>query len=291
MELYNREEHLGCYVYDNHGDQIIKYINRSKNEIFTANYSSHQIIFLIKGRITYSCNDVLNQVFEEATFILSPAGYNAIIKVEEDATLLFVKIHSKVNFCNHFPLELLYKQNKGIKLSKQNHALKFNEIIVDYINLLVQTIETGMKCAYYHELKQKELLFYLRAYYAKEDLFAFFSPILNSDISFSEQIYQNIDNARSIEEFAALTNYSISGFKKRFAKVFGMSPHRWFAKEKAKKIYHEINCTSKSFKRISADFNFSSPAHFDKFCKKAFGSSPSIIRDKNNLMESSAKSC
>ena len=281
MELLNKEEHLGCYVYDNHKNPIISYMNIDKKEV-TLNFSSHQIVFLLEGKLKYSYSKMLDRNFETSTFILFPAGYNITIKAEKTSKLLLVNIHSKVNFCNHFPLELLYKLNQNIPNNTHNCALKINEIIANYVDLLVQTNEDGLKCTYFHELKQRELLFYLRAYYHKEDLLAFFAPILNSDISFSEQIYQNIDNVKSIEEFAKLTNYSIPGFKKRFMKVFGMPPYQWLAQERAKKIYHEIHCTNKSFKKLSIDFNFSSPAHFNKFCKKIFGVSPSTLRENNN---------
>jgi AraC-like DNA-binding protein len=71
----------------------------------------------------------------------------------------------------------------------------------------------------------------------------------------------------------------MSGFKKRFAQTFGTSPQRWIQREKAKKIYHEINCTLKSFKEIAKEYGFSSPAHFDKFCKIMYDMSPGALRE------------
>jgi AraC-like DNA-binding protein len=226
MELLNKEEHLGCYVYDNQGEPLINYMKLVKNEILHLSFSANKIMFLVKGKLTYSYSNVLNKVFDESTFQLFPAGYNVTIKAEENSKLLFVNIYSRVNFCNHFPLELLYKLNQGIKSNTHNCSLKLNSILADYIDLLIQTMEDGLKCSYFHELKQKELLFYLRAYYPKEDLLDFFMPILSSDVSFSEFIYQNIDKIKSVENIAELSNYSISGFKKRFAKVFGMPPYQ-----------------------------------------------------------------
>jgi AraC-like DNA-binding protein len=176
---------------------------------------------------------------------------------------------------------MLYKLNKDIKLDTSPYQLKMNSVINNFLNVLVCTIEDGLKCAYLHELKQKELLYYMRAYYPKKDLFAFFAPILSDDIVFSELIYKNLDKVKTISELAEIVNYSVSGFKKRFLKVFGASPYQWILKQKAKKIYYEINCSQKSFKEISMEFEFSSSAHFDKFCKKEFGVSPGTIRNNN----------
>jgi AraC-like DNA-binding protein len=283
MELLNKEEHLNCYLYDNNNDPMIKHITKHKGETFVMNGVHSQIIFLMKGTLTFSYAEYLNKTFDEQTFLLFPHSNKCRIIVKEDSDIITVNLHSRVNFCNHFPLEMLYKLNKKTKDNESNFPLKMNEMIHDFLNCLTKSIEDGLKCAYFHDLKQKELLFYLRAYYSKKDLFDFFAQILNNDITFSELVYKNFNKAKNISELASLTNYSISGFKKRFLKVFGVPPYTWIAKEKAKKIYHEINCTQKSFKEISMEFEFSSPAHFDKFCKKLFGMSPGVIRDNTKL--------
>jgi AraC-like DNA-binding protein len=282
-ELLSNEDHSGCYLSSNQENPQINYISKIKNEILVANNAYPQMVFLLKGKITYSYGNIMNRVFEESTFVLFPAGYNTIIKIEEDSTLLFVSICNQINLCYNFTLELLYKLSKS-KLHNVNCALKINGIIADYIDLLVHTIDDGLKCPYFQEIKQKELLFYLRTYYSKEDLFVFFAPILYNDISFSELMYQTLGKAKNIQDLAAVTDYSLSGFKKHFVKVFGMHPYQWLMKEKAKRIYHEINCTNKSLNTISTDFQFSSPPHFNRFCKKVFGMPPGAIR-KNSHFE------
>lgn len=277
-QLQNKNEHLNCYLYDNNKDPIIQIIDLKKNDIFLTIGIYNQIIFLLNGDITYSYGKYLNKNFEEGTFLLFPHGFKCAMKVKEDSKIIIINL-LKINFCNHFSLEMLYKLNESVKLEAAHYSLKINKVIDDFLNNILNTIGDGLKCAYLHELKQKELLYYLRAYYTKKDLFAFFLPILSDDIVFSELIYKNVDKIKTIADLADMVNYSVSGFKKRFVKIFGVSPYHWIIKEKAKKIYYEINCTQKSFKEISIEFNFSSSAHFDKFCKKEFGMSPGVIRN------------
>jgi AraC-like DNA-binding protein len=201
------------------------------------------------------------------------------MNVVENSSIVIINMHSEINFCNHFPLEILYELNESIASENSAYPLKINEVVSDYLNTVVESISDGLKCAYFQELKQKELLFYLRVYYPKKDLAAFFAPMLNNDIRFSRLIYKNYESAKSVENLAFLTNYSVSGFKKRFMKVFGIPPHHWVEKEKSKKIYYEINCTQKTFKEISIEYDFSSTAHFDKFCKRVYGMSPGVLRE------------
>ena len=77
-----------------------------------------------------------------------------------------------------------------------------------------------------------------------------------------------------------MTHYSLSGFQKRFKKVFGVSAYHWMKDVRSKSIYHQINSTEKSFKEISDEYGFSSPSHFNDFCKVHFGTTPGRIRRK-----------
>jgi AraC-like DNA-binding protein len=250
----------------------------------------NQILFLLRGKLIFhnNHNDSF-VVIKEETFLLFPHGQECNMTVEEDSHIVFVIVHNKINFCNYFPLELLYKLNESKKKEeKMNYPLEINEIISDYLNLLLKSLGEGLQCRYFYELKQQELFYYLRAYYPRKKLSDFFHPILNSDIDFSELVLRNFESAKNIADLAKITNYSVSGFKKRFMKVFGISPRDWIKEEKGKKIYYDINCTQKSFKEIAIKFDFSSPAHFSTFCKNTFGMSPSMLREsvrQNVLLE------
>ena len=279
MELLNKEEHLSRYLYNNQDNPGIVQIDKTKGDTFILNEIHNRIVFLLKGKIIFSYECQVNNIFDEGTFLMFPHGGKYIMNVEENSDIVMVNMHNEISFCNHFPLEMLFGLNKSIVSENSAYPLKINEMISDYLDIVVKSISDGLRCIHFHELKQKELLFYLRTYYSKKDLAAFFAPILNNDFHFSRLIYRYYESAKSIENLANLTNYSVSGFKKRFIKVFGMPPHSWIEKEKAKKIYYEINCTQKTFKEISIEYDFSSAAHFDKFCKRAYGMSPGVLRE------------
>ena len=239
-----------------------------------------QIFFLLKGKIIFSYEYHVNNVLEEGTFVLFLSRYNYKIIAEEDSSVIIVSMRDETNFYSHFLLEIL--QNLTNNIVPENPAypypLKINETIFNFLDNLVKTISGGMSSKYFYGLKQKELLHYLWTYYSKKDLAIFCAPILNNDIQFAKKIYEKYESAKSIEELAALLNYSVSGFKKRFVKVFGIPPYNWMRKEKAKKIYYDINHTQKTLKEISNESGFSSMAHFNKFCKTMFGMSPSMLR-------------
>ena len=145
MELLNKEEHLNCYLYANNNNPLIEYFTKSQGETFTTNDSYSQIIFLIKGKLVFSCGSQVNQTFNKGTFLLFPHGYKCTISVEEDSSIVIVNMHGRINFCNHFPLEMLYKMNKNTKNGNSDYPLEINEVLDEYLTLLVKSFNHGLK--------------------------------------------------------------------------------------------------------------------------------------------------
>jgi AraC-like DNA-binding protein len=281
MKLLYTEEHTGCHLYRDGEDAEIKYETIFEGDLATLDLSGITIAFVMQGSFHFSGGHIVNQYMSKGKMMLLPSQYKMIIKAETDTSLFLMKINSRINFCEQYPIELLFKTKEDSKALDSFHLLKTNKRISAFFNLLLATYQDGLKCQYFFDVKQKELLYYLRAYYSKDDLYKFFAPVISRDLSFSELIYEHADKIKTLEDMAALTHYSVSGVKKRFKQVFDIPPSHWIKKEKAKKVYHEINCSNKSFKQIALDFEFSSPSHLDNFCKAHFAASPGELRKKN----------
>ena len=208
MELMNKEEHLNCYL-RNKQEAIILYLAKIKGDTFFSNENYNQMLFLLKGKIRFQNQNKyqINNIFEERTFLMFSKSHKYAMNVEEDSDIIIINMYNEINFCHHFPLETLYELNEEHATHEHSiYPLKINEMISDYLDIVVKSISEGLKCSYFQELKQKELLFYLRAYYPKKDLAAFFAPILNRDIKFSGLIYRNYESAKNIEELASLAH-------------------------------------------------------------------------------------
>jgi AraC-like DNA-binding protein len=114
-----------------------------------------------------------------------------------------------------------------------------------------------------------------------KDLRAFFSAILSDDLKFSLHIMREYHPALTVGDLAKKMNYSLTGFEKRFKKVFDMPPSKWMQTQRAQAIYHEINCSDKTIAELGYEFGFSSPSHFNNFCRKIFKESLGNIRKRN----------
>lgn len=285
MELLYPQEHFFCYNYESGNGPSIECVEKKAGEKINFSPIVNEIVFILSGSMHFSFGKFVNQSIHENQIMLLPSKNHYTIEIDEDATFVVLRLYSKFDFCDHFSLEMLLKEKQKSKIKKELFYLTINSRMKDYLEFLRGCTEDGLKCSYFFEIKLKEVFFLLRAYYTKEELLSFFFPILSNDISFSDQVYMNQDKAKSINELAALLNYSLSGFKKRFKKVFGISAYQWMNKERAKKIYHEINCSRKTFTEIGFEFGFSSPSHFNNFCKKTFGISPGKIRKGSEVSQ------
>lgn len=120
------------------------------------------------------------------------------------------------------------------------NLLDIKDEVSYFLKGLKACLSDGLRCRYYFELKMKEFFFLIRAYYTTEELARFFYPLLSNDTSFSEFVYNNYSKVKTVQELASLSNYSHSGFIKRFKKTFGVPAYQWIKQQKASRILHEI---------------------------------------------------
>jgi len=280
MKLYHADEHLECYQYSK-GDATLEIVPLTKNEELRVQSEYTVLCFVLAGAINLTSKKVLNMQVKKEEMALIPLRSPSLIQAKEDSIILKIKLKINISFCDHLPFDLFLEEYGDVKDNLDIGILPPNKRITDFAHAVNDFVADGLKCSFFFEIKIRELLYLIRVYYDKKVVSGFFSPIFCNDITFSNKIYENIDKVRTIKELAKIINYSPSGFEKRFKKVFTVSPYVWLQEQKSKKIYHEINCTKKTFSELAYEFGFSSPAHFSNFCKKYFGDSPGQLRKKN----------
>ena len=279
MELLYVQEHLSCYHYDKSEDPTVRYTKYAPEDKEKYMSNKNVVFFILEGSLSVSFGKIVDKTVNAGDIFLLPA-YMEITEVAKTKARVFLfNLPVTFSFCDHFSLEMLYHESKELKKEQiTTHILKTNERVDAYINSFLPCWEDGLRCNFFLELKIKEFFFLLRAYTPREDLVAFFTPILSDDMEFYNLILNKSQSVKTAKELARLANYSLTGFEKKFKKVFGTSAHKWMKKQLAANIYHEIRCTTKTFMEISDAFGFSSSAHFSNFCKSVFGLTPKAIR-------------
>ena len=287
MKLCHVEEHTSCFQYSTQSPTI-EILELKAGENIQLDPDSNQIIFVIKGLFDIASKKIKNKRVKTEESILIPLHSPCVITAIEDVKMMVMTFNLSITFCDRLPLELLLETYGKIKNKKDSDIgiLDPNQRLTNFVNTIQEYIGDGLKCKFFFEIKIREFLFLIRAYYDKNVVFDFFKPIYSTDFVFSSDIYKNLERVKTVKDMADMLNYSLSGFEKRFKKVFNISPYQWMQEQKARKIYHEIHCSKKTFTEMAFEYDFSSPAHFNVFCKLFFGCTPGELRKEN--MERSA---
>ena len=286
LQLKNITEHKCCPNFTkNDSDKPILLCNLMKSESMSKieknNVTVNKLMYVLDGELKIFINDELH-ILKTGNLLLIPSNNDvSIIGEEKDNTFFILSLSNVEHLCHNYSLDILYKEyrHKEETIDKL-YPLTTNKMLTQFFNFLVQIYQDSIHCRFYAENKIGELLFLLRAYYDKEDLYKFFHPILSSDLAFSEFIMSNHIKAKTVTELADIANYSLSGFQKRFKKIFGVTAHTWMRKERLKLIYDDISHSSYTLKDLSIKHDFSTPSHFNDYCKANFGFTPGYIRKK-----------
>lgn len=279
MSILYIAEHEQCSNHRDKDKAQIKLFDLKEKQDWDVTMTNNYIAFVTDGALTFSLGKHIRQRLTKGKIILLPANTNFKGIAETNTTMILMNVQTEKFVCFNFSLESLMTEK--INLDKDNENLKtleMNEVMKDYAHTLTRYIEDGLSCYYFFDIKIKELFYILRGYYNKETLYNFFSPILSNDIVFSNFVQKNYSRVKTVQELANLANYSLSGFVKRFKKVYGTSVSQWMNEQKANQIYQEIKTKNKTLKEISFEHGFSSPTHFNNFCKMHFGSTPGKLR-------------
>ena len=240
-------------------------------------FSDNKIVFVRKGAVVCSFDSFPDRNITEGQFFILPAGYNLTIKALDDSSILSVDMPE---WSQNFSISSL-AEKEGAVGSEQAEHLESNDILDGYLNSLETYMQCGMDSQDIIQAKQTELLYILFSFYTKEELYCFFILCLTDEYRFRRQVRINYRKARNVLQLAEMMHYSYSGFNKRFKKVFGVSAYSWMQQQKAGLIYRELSLGGKSLKEISSDFGFLSLSHFNEFCHKELGASPSEIRRRS----------
>ncbi|GAB6008947.1 helix-turn-helix domain-containing protein [Dysgonomonas reticulitermitis] len=241
------------------------------------------VVFILEGNLRFSFGEYLDRTISKGQMMVLPAGSQLLGRAVEESSLIVIRLLETMQLCDCYSLDMLLHE-KDDSFIPGLYYLDIKERLSSFLSFMDECVGDGLKCIFYLDLKVKELFFILRAYYTKEELFSFFYLLLSRNISFSDQVLKSHYKAKTVQELADILHYSLSGFQKRFKKVFGVSAYHWMKKERLKSIFHEINSTLKSFKEISDEHGFSSPSHFNDFCKANFGATPGKIRQNKSFL-------
>lgn len=278
MKLMYVEEHLSCshYLTDVKSGFSVKQVEE-EFEIERDRLEFNYIIFVMEGSISIVCNEHRLQNIQQGQMILLPKSSQVFGKVSAKSSLVIFAFDHVSHLCNKYALQNL--ESYTMEASYSFKAFPVVPVICQFLDMLKICLEHGLSCTFFHEIKSSEILLLFRAFYSKEELAAFFYPLVGCSMDFKTMVLTNYRDAKTVEELSLLLGYGLSNFKKKFKEEFDESAYQWMLKQKSKHIKYKLSFAEVDFATIIDDYGFSSPAHFNRFCKTQFGKTPSEMRE------------
>lgn len=277
MGLRYINEHLICKNYEKGNKAVFEKITLREGLTFNKELAEAEILFVTKGEFKITFNNISRTV-TKGTIILFLPVQRFTIDPLEDVDILTFRIKGPIYLCNIEPLEKLMSEGQNQEI-KEFLFLKYNKRIEQYIELLSNCLDDGLSCKCLAEIKSKEVFYYFRAYYSKEELKTFFAPLFTKDYEFTVFVLQNFKEMKTVQQFAESYGYSLSKFEREFKKIFNVPAYQWMIQQKSNLIYNELVYTNRTLLDIADEYDFSSLSQFCDFCKRFLGTTPGKIRN------------
>lgn len=282
MELFYLNEHTSCYNYSKSMQEGFRYYKFDEGLNYEEELVKDCILFVLKGSLQFSCNGFQFTVSSgEMVFFCRDSLFNtqSLEKCEVVAALF----EGGVWPCQRASFSELYHLREIVEYRME--PLEIRDRLCKFLELLVSYLEDGANCIHFHEIKIKELFWNMRFYYSKRELASFFYMVIGRSQGFRNMVLNNYKKCKTVKELASVCGISISSFKRQFAAEFGETPTGWMQKQLVREIKYKLSITDLPLGSIVYELNFSSLAHFSRFCKRCLGCSPKEWREqmKNNL--------
>jgi len=130
------------------------------------------------------------------------------------------------------------------------------------------------------ELKFKELVLTIADNPANTELIAYFGSLMShpQSISLRQVMEDNFNYNLKLEEFARLSNRSLSAFKRDFQKEFNITPGKWLLEKRLHHARHLLSNAGKSVSEAAFESGFENPSHFSRVFHKQFGVAPAMVK-------------
>lgn len=134
------------------------------------------------------------------------------------------------------------------------------------------------------ESKFKELLFTIFSHPNNKHILAFILSIVDEyETPIWETMEINYMFDLKLEEFAALSNRSLSKFKRDFNDYYRTSPGRWLTEQRLLLAKTNLITSKRTIQDIAFDCGFNNASHFSRVFKAQYAVSPTHYRNRMSL--------
>lgn len=191
---------------------------------------------------------------------------------------------------DEFICETLKSRSRPLKQSHTEHQslimIEANKTLAGFfLSMASYFSETNEPDPALLQLKFRELILTIADNPNNEQLLSYFCSLLHdpNTSSLRRIMEDNFCFNLSLEQFARLSNRSLSAFKRDFEKLYNTSPGKWLIDRRLERAKNLLGDIDKSINEVVFETGFESASHFSRVFKKKFGVAPSASKKTGKL--------
>jgi AraC-like DNA-binding protein len=262
------KEMIGFYTYE---------INEEK-KLPSLHPDLNHLLFVLDGSLRVNYNEFQPiEAGSDALFLL-PKSAEYTIKTRSSAYLIVCSFDSLNEICNKHVFRIYASLISTVTFDFRSFPIR--DMLKKSLIVVREYLRNGIDIGALNTIKFQELFLLFSYLYNKDEMTMLFYPILGRSPDFKSRIMQYFPTVNNVDELAQKVGMGRGNFDLKFKKEFGMTPHQWILKEKAKHVYFSLSEPDNTLSDIMQKYNFNSPTHLNRFCKQQFGCSPSELKKR-----------
>lgn len=248
-------------------------------EYSSFNIEQHILLFCQSGHVRISSNIFKEEFLCAGEILFTPRGSDYHRVTLSDTTILIHYFNNTICQIENCIFSFLYS-HKHIRPQNLFSKLPICRQLSLLMNGVGGSLDDEIHESALWELKHKELIWLLTKYYSPQELRLFFHPMTDEEVPFKSLVLTHYLKAEYTDRLAEMCGYKLYTFRRIFKKEFGISVHKWLTQKRAEIIKYRLSFDYIPFSDIIAEFHFSSPQQFNRFCKDNLGDAPMNLRRK-----------
>jgi AraC family transcriptional regulator, exoenzyme S synthesis regulatory protein ExsA len=240
-------------------------------------WSQHNyFIYVISGKKKWFTSDH-EFLVQQGDCLFVRKGAHSVIQYFDDKFCALVMFFPD-SFIRSVLLENRIKLNEPEEKSGWNSltSIKPNELLSTYFHsFLTYLSASSLPDKKLIELKFRELIILVATGVGDKNLSGYFADLCRTDKSSLREVMEaNFAYPMKLEEYARLSNRSLSAFKRDFKSIYNITPGKWLIQKRLEFAKYLIEHTGKSVTEICLDSGFKDVSHFSYAFRRTFKTTP-----------------
>lgn len=242
---------------------------------------NNHFIFLLNGAATVSLNHGESRTMSDGQMMLVTINMSLHLQCHRSCRILIHTFNALLPECEE-QVNNMYKLNSNYS-EQHTPILPLHPLIKQFGQSVYELVKYRKMTPWITRLKRLEIFSLITLTQDVDNVLSFFYPLLNKQYSFRSIVLANTNATATVDDLQKASGLCRTNFYRRFKREFGMPVGQWLKMRKAFAIRESAGFPGMNVKTLMAEYGFTCPVSFVRFCQTYFGCMPNaLIHDVRN---------